>query len=131
MIPEELEPEKKSAPSPSGRLASLNVKTAERADDDRLFSMPPEYAGLTYVEYATSSGPSKITVGSSTAEDIKAILEALDDALFDTVAAAIDNDALREYLETGSLGQSAEVCIKMYGEYCGGSAQWQLMCGAH
>ena len=126
VIPEELEP-KKSAPSPSERLASLNMKTAEHADDDRLFSVPPEYIRLMYAEYATSSRPSKITVGNSNAEDAKTILKVLDDALFGTVVAAFNNHALWEYLENGSLGQSAEVCMKMYGEYCGGSAQWQLM----
>ena len=77
VIPEGLEPEEKSAPSPSERLASLNAKTAERADDGRLFSVPPEYAGLTYAEYATSSRLSKITVGNGSAEDVKTILEAL------------------------------------------------------
>ena len=55
------------------------------------------------------------------------ILEALDDALFDDLVNAVNNRALREYLETGSLGRSTEILIKMYGEYCGGSAQWQLM----
>ena len=55
------------------------------------------------------------------------ILEALDNALFDDLMGAIDNRALREYLETDSLGQSTEICIKIYGEYCGRSAQWQLM----
>ena len=56
-----------------------------------VFSVPLEYAGLTCSEFATSSGPSKITVGNGSAEDVKTILEALDDALFGTVIAAVDN----------------------------------------
>ena len=54
-------------------------------------------------------------------------LEALDDALFDYIVNAILNRPLKEYLETASMGRSTELVIKMYGEYCGGSAQWQLM----
>ena len=48
-------------------------------------------------------------------------------SLFNGLVNAVNNRPLCEYLETGSLGRSTEVLIKMYSEYCGGSAQWQLM----
>ena len=89
--------------------------------------MSAQYAGLIYSDFATSSGRSKITVGRGSSDDVKTILEALDDALFDPVCGAINNRPLREYFETESLGTISEMALKMYGEYCGGSAQWQLM----
>ena len=127
VVPEEPEPAEKADPSPTERLASLNARTTHVEDDERLFNIPAVYAGVTYSEFATSSGPSKITVGHGNSEEVKTILEALDDALFDAVIGGIDHRPLKEYLERGSLGRVSEVCIKMYGEYCGGTAQWMLM----
>ena len=112
VVPEDPEPESKGEPSPSETLAALNAQTSKRPDDGRLLSVPPEYAGLMYADYATSSGKSKITVGNGSANDVKTVFEALDDALFDTVAGAVDNCSLQEYLETGSLGQITEILIK-------------------
>ena len=121
------EPEPKADPSPTEKLAKLNREATGDPDDRRIFDLPPEYAGIMYSQFAKSSGPSKIRVGGGESDEWKTILEALDDSLFDDLVNAVNNRPLREYLETGSLGRSTEVLIKMYGEYCGGSAQWQLM----
>ena len=56
-----------------------------------------------YSQFAKSSGPSKIKIGGGETDEWKTILEALDDSLFDDLGNAINNRALKEYLETGSL----------------------------
>ena len=58
----------------------------------------------------------KISVRHGETAEVKTILEALDEALFDAVLAAIDKCLLWEYLETGSLGRVSELCICMYDE---------------
>ena len=118
---------KKEELTPTERLANLNAQTVTTDEDEWLYSIPAIYAGVTYSEFATTSGLSKITVGHSDKQEVKTILEALHDALFDAVIAGGDHRPLREYLECGSLGRVSEVPIKMYGEYCGGTAQWMLM----
>ena len=68
------------------------------------------YAGVTYSEFATSCKPSKIAVGHDSSEEVKTILEVLDDALFDAMIGGINHRALREHLECSSLGRVSEVC---------------------
>ena len=97
------EPEAKPELSPTERLAKLNRESTGDPADRRIFDLPPEYAGIMYSQFAKSSGPSKIKIGGGETDEWKTILEALDDSLFDDLVNAINNRALKEYLETGSL----------------------------